>query len=51
MQDEEETSLMVASATLIRPEVISSSTEVEIHEEKCSPTLTKGRSVTLGHES
>jgi hypothetical protein len=33
-QDEEEDSLMLASATLIRPEVISSSAEVEIHEEK-----------------
>jgi hypothetical protein len=33
-QDEEDASLMLASATLIRPEVISSSTEVEIHEEK-----------------
>jgi hypothetical protein len=33
-QDEEEASLMLASATLIRPEVISSSVEVEIHEEK-----------------
>jgi hypothetical protein len=34
MQDEEEASLMLTSATLIRPEVISSSAEVEIHEEK-----------------
>jgi hypothetical protein len=33
-QDEEEASLMLTSATLIRPEVISSSAEVEIHEEK-----------------
>jgi hypothetical protein len=33
-QDEGEASLMLASATLIRPEVISSSAEVEIHEEK-----------------
>jgi hypothetical protein len=33
-QDEEKASLMLASATLIRPEVISSSAEVEIHEEK-----------------
>jgi hypothetical protein len=34
MQDEEEASLMLTSATLIRPEVISSSAEVEIHKEK-----------------
>jgi hypothetical protein len=33
-QDEEEALLMLASATLIRPEVISSSAEVEIHEQK-----------------
>jgi hypothetical protein len=33
-QDEEEALLMLASATLIHPEVISSSAEVEIHEEK-----------------
>jgi hypothetical protein len=33
-QNEEEASLMLASATLIHPEVISSSAEVEIHEEK-----------------
>jgi hypothetical protein len=33
-QDEEEASLMLASATLIRSEVISSSAEVEIHEDK-----------------
>jgi hypothetical protein len=33
-QDKEEASLMLASTTLIRPEVISSSVEVEIHEEK-----------------
>jgi hypothetical protein len=32
MQDEEESSLMLASTTLIRPEVISSSAEVENHE-------------------
>jgi hypothetical protein len=30
-QDEEEASLMLLSAILIRPEVISSSAEVEIH--------------------
>jgi hypothetical protein len=34
VQDEEEASLMLALATLIHPEVISSSAEVEIHEEK-----------------
>jgi hypothetical protein len=33
-QDEEEASLMLALSTLIHPEVISSSAEVEIHEEK-----------------
>jgi hypothetical protein len=33
-QDEEEASLILASATLIHLEVISSSVEVEIHEEK-----------------
>jgi hypothetical protein len=33
-QDEEEASLMLTSATLICSEVISSSAEVEIHEEK-----------------
>jgi hypothetical protein len=33
-QDEEEASLMLALSTLIRPEVISSSAEVEIHKEK-----------------
>jgi hypothetical protein len=33
-QDEEEALLMLTSATLIHPEVISSSAEVEIHEEK-----------------
>jgi hypothetical protein len=33
-QDEEEASLMLASATLIHPDVISSSDGVEIHEEK-----------------
>jgi hypothetical protein len=33
-QDEEEVSLMLTSVTLIRLEVISSSAEVEIHEEK-----------------
>jgi hypothetical protein len=33
-QDEEEASLMLASTTLIHPEVISSNVEVEIHEEK-----------------
>jgi hypothetical protein len=32
--DEEEASLMLTLATLIHPEVISSSAEVEIHEEK-----------------
>jgi hypothetical protein len=32
-QDEEEASLMLTSATLIHPEVISSNAEVEIHEE------------------
>jgi hypothetical protein len=34
VQDEEEALLMLTSATLICPEVISSSAEVEIHEEK-----------------
>jgi hypothetical protein len=34
VQDEEEALLMLASATLIHPEVISSSVEVEIHKEK-----------------
>jgi hypothetical protein len=34
VQDEEEASLMLALANLIHPEVISSSVEVEIHEEK-----------------
>jgi ribosomal protein L15 len=33
-QDEEEVSLMLTLSTLIRPEVISSCAEVEIHEEK-----------------
>jgi hypothetical protein len=33
-QDEEKASLMLASATLIHLEVISSNAEVEIHEEK-----------------
>jgi hypothetical protein len=33
-QDEDETSLMLASATLIRLEVISSRAEMEIHKEK-----------------
>jgi hypothetical protein len=33
-QDEEEASLMLVLSTLIRPEVISSSAEVDIHEEK-----------------
>jgi hypothetical protein len=33
-QDEEEASLMLVMTTLIRPEVISSDAEVEIHEEK-----------------
>jgi hypothetical protein len=33
-QDEEESSLILASATLIHLEVISSSAEVEIHTEK-----------------
>jgi hypothetical protein len=34
MQDEEEASLMFMLSTLIHPEVISSSAEVDIHEEK-----------------
>jgi hypothetical protein len=34
MQDEEEASLMLTSATLIHPEVISSSAEVEIHKKE-----------------
>jgi hypothetical protein len=50
-QDEEEASLMLALATLIRPEVISSSAEVEIHERRCSPTLTRRRSAILGYGS
>jgi hypothetical protein len=47
-QDEEEASLMLASATLIRPEVISSSAEVEIHEEKVFAHLDKEKERDTG---
>jgi hypothetical protein len=48
MQDEEEASLMLASATLIRPEVISSSAEVEIHEEKVFAHLNEEKERDIG---
>jgi hypothetical protein len=47
-QDGEELSLMLASATLIRPEVISSSAEVEIHEEKVFTNLDKEKDSDTG---
>jgi hypothetical protein len=47
-QDEEETSLMLTSATLIRPEVISSSAEVEIHEEKVFTHLNEEKECDAG---
>jgi hypothetical protein len=47
-QDEEEDSLMLASATLIRPEVISSSAEVEIHEEKVFAHLDEEKECDAG---
>jgi hypothetical protein len=47
-QDEEEASLMLASVTLIRPEVISSNIEVEIHEEKVFDHLDKEKERDAG---
>jgi hypothetical protein len=47
-QDEEEASLMLVLATLIRPEVISSSAEVEIHEEKVFPHLDEEKERDVG---
>jgi hypothetical protein len=47
-QDEEEASLMLVSATLIHPEVISSSAEVEIHEEKVFPHLDEEKEHDVG---
>jgi hypothetical protein len=47
-QDEEEALLMLASATLIHPEVISSSAEVEIHEEKMFAHLDKEKERDAG---
>jgi hypothetical protein len=47
-QDGEEPSFMFASATLIRPEVISSSAEVEIHEEKVFSDLDKEKDSDTG---
>jgi hypothetical protein len=47
-QDEEEASLMLASATLIRQEVISSSAEVEIHEEKVFTHLDEENECDVG---
>jgi hypothetical protein len=47
-QDEEEASLMLASATLIRLEVISSNAEVEIHEEKVFTHLDEEKECDTG---
>jgi hypothetical protein len=47
-QDKEEASLMLALATLICPEVISSSAEVEIHEEKVFTHLDEEKERDVG---
>jgi hypothetical protein len=47
-QDEEEALLMLTSATLIRPEVISSSVEVEIHEQKVFTHLDEEKECNAG---
>jgi hypothetical protein len=47
-QDEEEASLMLALATLIHPEVISSSAEVEIHEDKVFTHLDEEKECDTG---
>jgi hypothetical protein len=47
-QDEEEASLMLTLATLICPEVISSSAEVEIHKEKVFAHLDEEKERDIG---
>jgi hypothetical protein len=48
MQDEEEALLTLTLSTLIRPEVISSSAEVEIHEEKVFADLDEEKERNAG---